>query len=84
MSFIGLIKPGSPPFLSLDERPRDIPIQNRDLRHTIRKLDGIGQIAAVKLAFPDRARAYVVVAQPEEIFARAHRFKLAELGEGHF
>lgn len=50
-------------FLSLDERPGDILIQNRDLRHTVRELDGVGQIAAVKLPLPDRARTLVVIAQ---------------------
>ena len=70
-------------FSFLHKRPGDILIQNRDLRHTVRELDGIGQIAAVKLPLPDRPRALVVVAQPKEVFARAHCFEPAELGKGH-
>ena len=68
-------------FSFLHKRPGDILIQNRDLRHTVRELDGIGQIAAVKLPLPDRPRALVVVAQPKEVFARAHCFEPAELGK---
>lgn len=73
---------GEPSFLSLDERPGDILIQNRDLRYAIRELDGIGQIAAVKLPFPDRPRAFIVIFQAEEVFARSHSLEPAKLRVG--
>ena len=75
---------GEPSFLPLDERPGNILIQDRDLRHTVRELNGIGQIPGIKLPFPDRACALVVVAQAEEVLSSPHCFQLAELGEGHF
>ena len=71
-------------FLPLHKRPRDILIQYRDLCHTIRKLDSVGQITAVKLPLADRPRALIVVFQAKKVFARSHCFEPAELGEGHF